>query len=133
MLARSWLHHTQHHHIIVAATSSASFSELSTWLRKFSHHGTAATEPARGACDGWLQGFAYVLYESPESARRAMQALDKRELQGRLIHVMPAQKAPQKEEPTEVALSPGMVRANSTTTPAGGWRGCWLLSVRMEL
>jgi multiple RNA-binding domain-containing protein 1 len=44
---------------------------------------------------GSNKGFAHVLYKEPEAAAIALQALDNRPFQGRLLHVMPAK--PKKE------------------------------------
>eukprot|EP00252_Welwitschia_mirabilis_P000424 TRINITY_DN10427_c0_g1_i2.p1 TRINITY_DN10427_c0_g1~~TRINITY_DN10427_c0_g1_i2.p1 ORF type:complete len:872 (+),score=224.55 TRINITY_DN10427_c0_g1_i2:175-2790(+) len=40
------------------------------------------------------KGYAYVLYKLPDSAERALEELDNSIFQGRLLHVMPAKKAP---------------------------------------
>ena len=44
---------------------------------------------------GHNKGFAHVLYSESESARKALQALDGKPFQGRLLHIMPAK--PKKE------------------------------------
>jgi len=53
------------------------------------------------------KGLAYVQYEHPEEADAAMQQLDKSEVQGRLIHLLPAQRAPKREGPPP-ATQPGL-------------------------
>jgi len=44
---------------------------------------------------GSNKGFAHLLYTAPEAAAKALQALDNRPFQGRLLHIMPAK--PKKE------------------------------------
>eukprot|EP00850_Spirogloea_muscicola_P022791 SM000312S11984 [mRNA] locus=s312:51924:57373:+ [translate_table: standard] len=53
------------------------------------------------------KGFAYVLYMLPENARIAMHKLDKTTFQGRLLHILPAKRAPAVVDREESRVQPG--------------------------
>ncbi|EFH47437.1 hypothetical protein ARALYDRAFT_349841 [Arabidopsis lyrata subsp. lyrata] len=58
------------------------------------------------------RGMAFVLYQIPEYAKRAMEELDNKDFQGRLLHILPAKK-PDKQ----VSVTSSMFRNNSSNLP----------------
>ncbi|KAG7554234.1 RNA-binding domain superfamily [Arabidopsis suecica] len=58
------------------------------------------------------RGMAFVLYLIPEYSKRAMQELDNKYFQGRLLHILPAKK-PDKQ----VSVTSSMLRNNSCNLP----------------
>eukprot|EP00899_Mesostigma_viride_P003479 jgi/Mesvir1/13131/Mv06103-RA.1 len=53
------------------------------------------------------KGLAYVTYLLPENARAALSSLDRSVFQGRILHVLPAQRAPERPAPDDASRAKG--------------------------